>query len=732
MGTFEQIRKISPYAFAAFAVLLVAFFVFGDPTVIEGLRGRSANPQDREIAIVNGEKILYVEYEKQVQEAIENQKRQQKDPNADVDQDMIRQQVFESLIEQTLVKQYSKKLGITVSNDEVLDALIDNPPDYLKQSFRDSSGKFNRDFYLRLVTRPEDLPNYVYPDPSKVSAEEKQQKIDEFRAQLIEIENAVRENKVASHLVDAISSSYAVISPSFAKMRYIQENSTAQVRYLPVLTRDLQQEAMKVSKEEIEKYYNENKEYFKQKAARQIKFVSFRLTPSAEDSAKFEKHMGDFAEAIQTAVSDSAKDSIFSDAMVQYNGTTNDYQMVNQIDPNILSVLTPLQKMQVAGPVRMRDGIYFYRVDDRRNDTNLVVRASHILISFGTNKDSAKAETMKILKEAKEGKDFAMLAIQYSQDKGSGRQGGDLGYFGKGRMVKPFEEAAFAAKVGDIVGPVESQFGYHIIKVTDRQSEQIKYSEIKFDPTMSSMTRNKIFMDAKSFSTQLIDGKNIDTLGKALNVPVRNSGFFENHQAVMGSHYIANWAYNAKIGDVLEPVEIKRLGIVVGKLTDIREPGFKPLDDVRTEISQKLMKIKLLDKAKEQAQQMYNMVKSYGSLENAASKDSSLAQKIRLLPQINYSPSIAGLGQDAAFAAAAFKLPENQINEPVRGEMGYYIIEVTNRKTPSDDDVKKNLSQFIVKLENTAKNSTFQQWFVWAKENADIVDRRSDFYSRDY
>jgi len=87
------------------------------------------------------------------------------------------------------------------------------------------------------------------------------------------------------------------------------------------------------------------------------------------------------------------------------------------------------------------------------------VKASHILVK-------TEAEAKQILDKVKAGDDFAKLAKTYSQCP-SGKEGGDLGYFGKGQMVKPFEDACFKANKGDVLGPVKTQFGYHIIKVTD-------------------------------------------------------------------------------------------------------------------------------------------------------------------------------------------------------------------------------------------------------------------------
>lgn len=87
------------------------------------------------------------------------------------------------------------------------------------------------------------------------------------------------------------------------------------------------------------------------------------------------------------------------------------------------------------------------------------VKASHILVK-------TESEAKQIMQKISAGDDFAKLAKMFSQCP-SGNAGGDLGYFGKGQMVKPFEDACFKAKAGDVVGPVKTQFGWHVIKVVD-------------------------------------------------------------------------------------------------------------------------------------------------------------------------------------------------------------------------------------------------------------------------
>jgi len=128
----------------------------------------------------------------------------------------------------------------------------------------------------------------------------------------------------------------------------------------------------------------------------------------------------------------------------------------------------------------------FYESDKQRFESPERVRASHILIAFteaDTEADRAekKRRALELLERIKGGADFAEIASQYS-DGPSKSRGGDLGFFERGRMVKPFEDAAFALRVGEVSDVVETRFGYHIVKVTDREKARtIPFEEAKED-----------------------------------------------------------------------------------------------------------------------------------------------------------------------------------------------------------------------------------------------------------
>jgi len=142
------------------------------------------------------------------------------------------------------------------------------------------------------------------------------------------------------------------------------------------------------------------------------------------------------------------------------------------------------------------------------------VRASHILIAVPENADAAareaaRAKATEILNQVKGGADFAELAKQYSQDPGSGPRGGDLDYFERGQMVGPFEEAAFALAPGQTSELVETRFGYHIIKVVDKQAartiplEEVRGRIEEYLRDQNREQQTQVFIDALRTKAQV-------------------------------------------------------------------------------------------------------------------------------------------------------------------------------------------------------------------------------------
>lgn len=727
MPTFERIRQISPYFFGIIAVLLIAYFVFTSGAE-DIFRQTMQDPTKTPIAIVNGEKILYSEFFKKVQAQIEQQRAQQ-GADFEINEAAIRNQVYEQMIEEVLLRQAAEKAGINVTDDELLDILLDNPPEYLKRGFTDTAGNFNRALYLDVIIHPENLPRYIYPNPDQVPAEEKEKRINDFRNDLIIITDYLRTQKLNERLIATVGLAESVLSTTYLRQKYIAENSTASVKFIALDINEIPDEQVNLTDDEIKSYYEKVKKHYKQKPSRKIKYISFPIVPSSDDSLRSNKRIELISEALKKATSPAEKDSIFEANLEHFGGISYPFTLSKDIRPEVLNVIAGIKNRDVIGPVQLSDGVYFFRIDDRRTGSQEVVKASHILIDFGFNKDSAKAEAEKILQRVRAGEDFALLARQYSSDRASAMRGGDLGYFERGRMVKPFEDAAFAAKVGQIVGLVETDFGYHIIRVDDKTSDEIQYSEIKIDTKTSTQTRNLIRREAISFKNQVESGVDFDTLAKRINQNAIETAFFEKNRPILGSQYLTDLAFEKDKGDVLEPIEIENLGLVVAQVTDSRKEGTKPLEDVKDEIKARLMVIKKLDLLKKKAEEIYNKVSKYSDLSQAQVEIPGI--EVRTAEEIRNNGMVPGYGQQFQFSEIVFSIPLNQISKPIRGERNYFILQVISRTEPSEEQIKEKIAEFRKNQIQNIRQSAYYQWYNKLKEQADIKDNRYLWY-RDY
>lgn len=713
MGTMEKIRQTSPFILAVIAVLFIGFMVISDMDL--GTVMSRSDQANMVIGSVNGEEIRYAEFEKRVQDLMDNQ-RQQMGPDAEIDDEPIRQQVWNMMVEEILLRQQAEKLGINVTDAEIREILLDNPPDYLRRNFMDSTGTFNRATYLDVMTNPSSLTTKYNLTPEQAA---------QFQQSILQVEDQLRLNRLQEKLQTAVTASVSALPPTYLQRQYLVNNSTADVKYVSVGINAVSDAEVQVSDDEIARYYDKYKEYYKQKPSRKLKYVMLPLGPSEHDSTSAKNKIERLSKALNTATSQAQRDSIFDNYVLDYNGQTHDFMMVKDVDPMKYAYLSTAADRQIVGPVRLADGTYFLRLDERRSGENEVVKASHILIRFGDNKDSAQAEAARIAGLARGGENFATLAAQHSADPGSAQRGGDLGYFGKGQMVKPFEEAAFAADTGSVVGPVESQFGYHIIKVEDKKSEEIKFSEIRIAPLMSTATRNKQRATANEVQEMIANGESIDTVAARQGLTVSETGFFPRLNPVLGSMALTLFAFENNVGDVSAPIELNKENLIVAQVSAARAEGIKPLEDMKEDIRTRLIRQKKLDKVKAKAEEMRRKIAAAGSLEAAQAMDSSISVQTAT---VQNNGQVTGLGQEPAFTNAAFTLQQNTVSEPVRGERGYFIMEVTGRAEADMAKFEEKRTELYQSQMARLQNSAFYKWLNTMKERADIEDNRLQVY----
>src|SRR5207237_671091 len=279
------------------------------------------------------------------------------------------------------------------------------------------------------------------------------------------------------------------------------------------------------------------------------------------------------------------------------------------------------------------------------------VRASHILLKTeGKDEAAVRKQAEDILKEAKApGADFAALAKKNSEDEGSKANGGDLDYFGKGRMVPEFEQAAFALQPGQISDLVKSQFGFHIIKVVDKKPASTRTLD-EMRPQIQEQLAAQRVEQQLTARTHDLDARitkpgDIDTVGKEAGLTVADSGFFtrEGPLPTLGpAPDVASQAFQLKKGDVSKALQSPR-GPVYITVTDMKDPYVPKLDEVKDRVRDDVIKMKAAELSKQRAGEIAASLRSAKDFAAAAkaqgleAKDSQLIARGSPLPDIGVS-----------------------------------------------------------------------------------------------
>jgi peptidyl-prolyl cis-trans isomerase D len=713
MGLMQKFRRRMPVVIIFLIIMFVALIVFewGDAR-----RGRGAvRSGDASAGEINGEQISLGLYQKRVQDIIDMQRQQ--NPDAEVDDDRIREGVWQQLVDEILIRQTADRLGIVVTDDELREALLYDPPPALKQPFTDSTGVFHQKEFFQFMTNTR-----AFLTERKLPPEE----IQKVENQILSIQDGLRSERLRE-AVQAVVTASALPSPAEARASFDEQRAKASGNFAMLDVNSISDAAVNVAEDEAKKYYDEHKTDYQQKASREIRYAMFTLAPSAQDSGSMNKRLKTVSDALARAASPSAKDTVFESFVNQYGsgkypGTA--YTPLQELSPELQNALQGAQPGTVIGPIRLADGGYLINVVDVKDSGDTYVKASHILLRTGTsNDDSVKALADKVYQRAKGGESFESLAQQYSAD-GSAQRGGDLGYFKKGAMVKPFEDAALSASVGSIVGPVKTEFGWHIIKVTDRTSRGYKLRDLRFDPKVSNMTKTALRAKAQQFRDKVAAGGTpIDTLGAQMKVQVLESGPLDRVTPAAGSTKLTAFAYDGKVGDVSEVIELKDGSLVVGQISKIRANGTMDFADAKETIIAKLKTKKKLDMLKDRATKIRAALGAGDSLTKLTTIDSSV--QIRAFNDATRSTPFPGVGFDYVLTNAVFNQKLGQVSDLIRGERGYYIVQVSNRTVPTDKEYEVERPKFVQQLTEQRRQTMFQEWLQKEREHADIQDFRS-------
>ncbi|MFO7891240.1 MAG: peptidylprolyl isomerase [bacterium] len=360
----------------------------------------------------------------------------------------------------------------------------------------------------------------------------------------------------------------------------------------------------------------------------------------------------------------------------------------------------------------------------------------YVKFEFKPSRDDTVAiqeDIQNILLQLKEGEDFSELAKTYSQDPGSASKGGDLGYFSKGSMSQPFEEAAFNAEIGKVVGPVKTNFGLHLIKVLDRRTidgePEVHAQHILLKYEASIETQEKIREDANYIYEELNDTKGNDFIEivKEVGLEPQETPFFSKGQFIPGigpAEDIIKITFEKNKNWFSRPVEI-RDNMYIFKLIDIEKSHIKPVDEVKNSIKTTVANIKKKEKAKQLCKKIYDDIIPGNNLEKAAEENSL---SVRITDHFTREANIPRIGKNLNFSATAFKLEEGEISKPIEGKRGYYLLKVIDRTRISKEEFEPLKENYKNQYKQQKMQQIYYSWYTELKENAKIKDYRYLYY----
>ena len=696
MGTMNKIRDNTGI------ILWILVFAFGVIWVLQDSGGLDVvgNVRADVIAAVDGERISVEEYSQVLERQMQQYQAQTGEPMPPQMVDMTRDQVFNALVEDRLRQREISRLGIEVTDEEVYNMVMgENPHPLILSYFGDGQGGVNRSLLQNFIANPEVQQDWIQIEEI-LRADRRSQKLDNLIAATV---------RVSDYDVD---------------QEYLRRNLRVDASYVALRYAAIPDDSVQVTDRDLRNFYNEHRNDYKREKTYTVNYVGLSKEPTAEDSSL----VLDELERIRERFATAEDDSVF----LQRNGSerpfTSAYFRADELDPAVSEVVfADLTTGRIAGPIVSGTEAHLVKILDVRRAEDPAVRARHILIRAAEGDDQARAqartEATEAMNRIRSGEDFETVARAVSDDPGSAARGGDLGYFSRGAMVKPFEDAAMNARVGQLVGPVETQYGYHIIEVTARADQEVQIADLAHRIRADVSTLNSIQERLDDLHYYADESGDFAAEAQRMNLTPQQVIIQEGQEFIPGlgsSATIFNFLNRAKDGDVSEVIELNDQFVVL-QLQEVRPEGFRSIEEVRSELEPR---VRLAKKAEIQAGRLRNALTN-DDLQALASK---VGAEVREAAGVTYNnPVVPGLGREPKFTGTALGLGEGEVSAPIEGESAAYVLKVSAVHAPAPISEAQR-EQIRNQLLEQRRATVRMQWLASLREKAEIQDNRRLFY----
>ncbi|HBL74049.1 MAG: hypothetical protein A2W90_12640 [Bacteroidetes bacterium GWF2_42_66] len=706
MATLQKIRNRGGILVAVIIGLALLAFILGDMLQTGSTLMR---PSQMEVAEINGESVQYPDFQRKIEELSEvykmNMGVSQLDENA---WNQVREQVWQTILRELVMTDVYEEVGVDVSSEELFDLIQGaNPHQIVQQIFRNpNTGAFDKNFAISFL---KSLQTNATP---------------EQKAYWLYVENQIKSEKIQEKYNSLISKGLYVTTAE-AKQSLAEKNKKVNFQYIPLSYSTIADSAVSVSDKDLKSYYAAHQDEYKQEKSRRIEYITFEVKASEADDVDAKKWIEDIKPEFAGSQDNAQFVNVNSDS--RFDGL---YLKQEQLSAELGGFAFNGNVGDVFGPYKEAESYKLAKIDEFKMLPDSVM-ASHILIRPETAGSAAAAkqlaDSLKNLLD--NGANFAELAGKYSEDPGSAAKGGDLGWFGRNMMVKPFEDAAFNGDVNKVY-LANTQFGIHLVKPTKKgkETKQVRLAIVERKVTPSTQTYQNYYTQASKFASENQDYEAFKkaVIAQQLDKKVANVGEIEQNIAGLEmSRGLIRAAYQAEeVNDILvnnEGSTIFEFGnkFVIAALVSITEKGTSPFEEVKLRVDLAVRKDKKADllvaKAKE-------AVASGSDLDAIARK---LGSSVKDAVNISFtSYSIPEMGLEPAVIGTVVSLAENKISTPVKGNSGVYLVKVISVSKDADTDVVGEQTRLAQGLGYRVNYQTLEAH----KKVTEIEDKRSKFY----
>lgn len=712
VSVLERIRRKTGLLVGIVGLALAIF-------ILESLLGSGASifgGDDRAVGYINGKRVDAQEFTNKLEYYVANYRQ---NANGGEVNDVVRGQAVESVWQQFIVD-YAiipefRKMGVEVGEYELYDRVVLNPVQYVIQRLSDRNGKID--------------PQFAAADGSFDRLKWKQavQNVSgESELAVKQIEDEVKKTRLFEKFRMLLNKGIYVTRAE-AKLLYESQNTSADIAYVMKRYEAVKDESVKLSDEEIQKYYNEHSyKYRANNTTRTIEYVAFNVSPSDVDMKEIESSALAAAEKLRQAKTQG------EDSVVMGDESEEGQVMVQNMTRKNMTVRDSSIYTDAIGTVYgpYNEGAYFkvYKLQEV-NKVADSARVRHILVSLNDpqsnqpkrSKAGAKREADSVLVLIKEKKaSFDSLVINYSDDPGSKTNGGDYGWYDENEnFVEPFKNAGLLGTKGNI-SVVETQFGYHIIEVLDvskTSHPSYKVAQVFKPIKASEKTNQEAFAKASEFggnnNTAEMFDKAVESQKLTKRVLDNIKDIDRQLMNIDNARELVKWVYQAKVGEIT--VYSTPDKHIVAKLTQIRNKGVLPLEIVKDEVAKDALRQKKADMLLEEFK---SKTAGVTSVEAAAAKLGMESQEVQNL--VLESRNVEGIGPEDILVGTASGLKAGTISKPVAGQFGVFIVGVKKITPPPAD--KPNYTDQQRQAEREVITRTDYEAFNAIKEAADIED----------